>query len=533
MKKKILATMLFVLVLMLAGCTSSSSVTYQFSDMVILGNANEAYTMEATTIEWGKENKGPYVEIGWNYDNDGADAYSVDISHVTLDGEDVTADATFEKGLRVGAGEQKGWTIRVKNEAVETAKELVFDTEFHTDSSRLFHIQVDLTDRKNYTIRYQEEVSEEPAAEAESETSSSEEEEDAADAGITDEERTAWGSDAYGYITLDDTWHPFRTIDVSDEQNDSMLQWQSEDNKLIVTMTAGANPVEEIMDNMAASEEDGTYEITYAGEGDADYLVGIFTKHYEDDTNLCTYVFTTDYVDRSYYVAVEDTVAETMEEFLPQANAVILTHSELQKTNFIRDILVYLSEQAEAEAEAESSSSSESASTSTSSSSEEASSEAAASYDGGTTYPLHDWMTDEKLLDVTIPEGFEVNMKDSDRDLLVLDKKGGYEFIWIDAYPESIVNDFRENGKLSDEYFDETDENISVEMVEESTLANGMNVYVLEVKYTSTKYDYDADYYYVSIQKDEDTGVSVSLPAYELAELGFETIQDLIRTLFG
>ena len=118
-------------------------------------------------------------------------------------------------------------------------------------------------------------------------------------------EKTEWGNDEYGYITLSSDWHNFITSDLSAEANANMLQWQSNDMSKIVTLTAGSNSPEEIIQNVVASEEPGTYTTDFAGEEGDDIKLGLFTKYYEDeDIVLVIFTFKTDYSDRTYYVAI-------------------------------------------------------------------------------------------------------------------------------------------------------------------------------------------------------------------------------------
>ena len=267
---------------------------------------------------------------------------------------------------------------------------------------------------------------------------------------------------------------------------------------------------------MTSDEEEGTYDVSFVGGDGYDYKIGVFLKEYEDDgTKLASYVFSNDYSDRSFYLAYESLGDEDLDAFSADARNVFFTHTELKKTHFLNDLLEYLaSEGTESE--------------------EGASGEGSAAevYSGGSTYPICGWYSDETLMEITIPDGCVVDMEYSDKETLVMDKKGTYATVWVNGYPDLNVNEYLKEGKVDDIY-SETYDDFSAEMLEKKTLSNGFDVYTLVMKYAIKDIDYKTTYYMVSVQKDEDTGVSLNISEEEIKELGYASVDDLIRELFG
>ena len=344
--------------------------------------------------------------------------------------------------------------------------------------------------------------------ETESEETSAETAEDV----TLETEKTEWGNDDFGYITLSSDWHNFVTSDVSAEQNANMLQWQSSDMKKVVTLTAGQNSPEGIIASVAASEESGSYAADFYGEDDDDYRIGYFAKKYdegeEDELWLVIYTMATDYSDRTYYFAFEGIGYDDEDTFLEEAQNIFSTHTEFKKTSLYRGMN---------DQDPLSNGSSGKVDTS--------------NYKPGDKYPLYDYVTNELIIEVTIPEGFSVDGAYCDKDLLALNKDGTIESIWVEGYPDYDVEDYLKLGHLDESVYGKYSD-VSAEMIEEYSLSNGYKVYALEIKYHDDKYDWDSHRYNVSIIKSDEIGASFTLSDLELEELGFKSIKEVIDTLF-
>ncbi len=329
-------------------------------------------------------------------------------------------------------------------------------------------------------------------------------------------EKTEWGSDEFGYITLSSDWHKFITSDVSAEQNANMLQWQSSDLKKIVTLSSGNNSPEDIILGIASSEEPDTYAVDLYGEEDEDYQLGYFGKWYEDeDLWLLIYSLKTDYSDKTYYYSFEGTGYENEDDFLMEAHETFFTHSEFKKTSLYRGMF----ETDLSDTDSDSGSIANSGAIDTS------------NYKVGDKYPIYDFITDDLIIEVTIPEGFTLDPEYCTKDIMLLDKDGTYASIWIDGYTDLDVEDYLKEGHLDDAIYGSYS-NVSAEMIEEYSLSNGFKVYVLEIKYRDEEYDLDIHRYNISVQKSEDVGVSISLFDDELEELGFKSVRELLDVLF-
>lgn len=331
---------------------------------------------------------------------------------------------------------------------------------------------------------------------------------------IPETEKTEWGSDEYGYITLSSDWHKFITSDLTAEKNANMLQWQSGDMRNIVTISSGNNSPEDILAGIASTEEPDTYAIDVYGEEGDDYKLGYFGKWYEDeDLWLVIYTLATDYSDKTYYFSFEGTGYENEDEFFEAADSIFFTHSEFKKTSLYTGISDLDSEFSDSDSQGTSGKVDTS------------------NYKAGDKYPIYDFITDDHIIDVTIPEGFTLDGEYCDKDLLVIEKEESYNSIWVEGYTDYEVNDYLKAGKLDEAIYGKYS-NLSVNMIEEYTLGNGFKVYVLEIKYRDDEYDLDIHKYNVSVQKSEEVGVSVSLFDDELKELGFKSIKELLDALF-
>ena len=361
------------------------------------------------------------------------------------------------------------------------------------------------------TSAKEEETQEETKEETKDEEKESEEAPaEAAENVVPETEKTEWGNDDYGYITLSSDWHKFITSDVSAEQNANMLQWQSSDMRKIVTISSGDNTPEGILMSVASSEEEGTYGMDVYGEEDDDYRIGYFGKKYADeDLWLVIYTMATDYSDRTYYFAFEGTGYKDEEEFLEEAQRIFTSHSEFKKTSLYRGAY----------------------GDNSTTSNENSGKIDASNYKPGDKYPLYDFLTKELITEVTIPEGFTVDAEYCEDDLLVLDKDGSYESIWIEGFTDYEVEDYLKLGHLNEAVYGKYSD-VSAEMVEEYTLSNGFKVYALEIKYHDKEYDLDIHRYNVSILKSDEIGVSFELSQLELEDLGFKSIKEVIDLLF-
>jgi len=328
----------------------------------------------------------------------------------------------------------------------------------------------------------------------------------------TETEKTEWGNDEYGYITLSSDWHKFVTSDVSAEQNANMLQWQSSDMRNIVTITSGTNSPEDIIMGIASSEEPDTYAVDVYGEDGDDYRIGYFGKWYEDeDLWLVIYTLATDYSDKTYYFSFEGTGYENEDEFLEKADEIFFTHSEFKKTSLYRGMNDYNLQDSDS---------------SVSSGKVDVS-----GYKAGDKYPIYDFITDELILEVTIPDGFSLDGEYCEKDLLALDKDDTIESIWVEGYLDYDVEEYLETGQLNEEVFGKYSD-LSANIVEEFTLENGYKGHILEIKYHDDQFDWDTHRYNVSIAKDEEIGVSFTLSEEELKEMGFKSIKEVTDLLF-
>jgi len=282
-----------------------------------------------------------------------------------------------------------------------------------------------------------------------------------------------------------------------------------------VTLSAGNNSPEAIIDSIAASEEPGTYGKDVYGEEGDDYRLGYFGKKYEDEGIwLVIYTIATDYSDRTYYFSYEGSGYEDEDEFLKEAQDILITHSEFKKTSLYRGMT-----------------GSSGTSDSSGSSSGSDSKIDASKYKPGDKYPLYDYFTNELIIEAVIPEGFTVDPEYCEEDLLVINKTGSYESIWVNGFTDYEVEDYLKLGHLNEEIYGKYSD-VSAKMVEEYSLKNGMKVYALEIKYHSDEYNLDIHKYNVSIQKNDEIGVSFTLADSELKMLGYNSIREVIDILF-
>lgn len=515
---------LMALVMCLSACTSSSNLTYEFKEDMILEYDALDYSVQATSITFGKENKVPYMELTVDVVNDNDETLYVEVLDVSVKGKDVPKrpDWDYEEDFKVRSEKSDTWVVRASGEGMDTMESISFELSFDVGdpaNQRWFDFTLTRTDKKSYEFEYEETTSEYIDVVTNPPTQPDEPNTPPVTPPVPTPTTPegGYGNDSMGFIQLNNDWH--EELMDGGTQNPSKKSWikgSLAGEYVRVTLGHDTDDISSVMSDLSF----GSGEKEYARIPGSDYELMLCMRGYDPGILQMISVFTVaSKPGTTYYLICEGSSRADWESFITESIVILMTHSEFAKTQALLDSASGVWDKYLAGTPDEPSTPTQPT--------QPTNPPTTGKQDG--EYTIYEWGTTNVISTVNALNGYYLDTELSGTDKCVQNKNDDSVFIWVHGFPNDDIlywNQYKTYDASQYSFY----KGVNVRELATETLADGRTATILEFSLTGD--GYTTVRYEIGVHSSSKVGVSMSMDATDFQKTGFATPMAMVHALF-